>query len=87
MKPLVSIVIPAHNAEEWIAEAAQSAIGQNWPRKERREPACRSTVNRRRGKWLQKAREHRADRARLSLKNRNGSRSPGNVLRQEMGTD
>jgi hypothetical protein len=27
MKPLVSI----YNAEEWIAEAVQSAIGQNWP--------------------------------------------------------
>jgi glycosyltransferase involved in cell wall biosynthesis len=34
MKPLVSILIPAYNAEEWIAEAIQSAIGQTWPRKE-----------------------------------------------------
>jgi glycosyltransferase involved in cell wall biosynthesis len=34
MKPLVSILIPAYNAEEWIAETIQSAIGQTWPRKE-----------------------------------------------------
>jgi glycosyltransferase involved in cell wall biosynthesis len=34
MKPLVSILIPAHNAEEWIADTVQSAIGQTWPCKE-----------------------------------------------------
>jgi glycosyltransferase involved in cell wall biosynthesis len=34
MKPLVSILIPAYNAEEWIAETVQSAVGQTWPRKE-----------------------------------------------------
>ncbi len=34
MKPLVSILIPAHNAEEWIAASVQSAIAQTWPRKE-----------------------------------------------------
>lgn len=34
MKPLVSILIPAYNAEEWIAEAIQSAIGQTWARQE-----------------------------------------------------
>jgi glycosyltransferase involved in cell wall biosynthesis len=34
MKPLVSILIPAYNAEEWIAETLQSAIAQTWPRKE-----------------------------------------------------
>src|SRR5215469_13389906 len=34
MKPLVSIIIPAYNAEEWIAEAIQSAVAQTWPRKE-----------------------------------------------------
>jgi glycosyltransferase involved in cell wall biosynthesis len=34
MKPLVSILIPAHNAEQWIAETLQSAIGQTWARKE-----------------------------------------------------
>jgi len=34
MKPLVSILIPAYNAEEWIADTLQSAIGQTWPRKE-----------------------------------------------------
>ena len=34
MKPLVSILIPAHNAEDFVAEAIQSAIGQSWSRKE-----------------------------------------------------
>lgn len=34
MQPLISILIPAYNAEEWIAETIQSAIGQTWPRKE-----------------------------------------------------
>jgi glycosyltransferase involved in cell wall biosynthesis len=34
MNPLVSIVIPAHNAEHWIAETIHSAIAQTWPRKE-----------------------------------------------------
>jgi glycosyltransferase involved in cell wall biosynthesis len=34
MKPLVSILIPAHNAEAWIADTIRSAIGQSWPRKE-----------------------------------------------------
>jgi len=34
MKPLVSILIPAYNSEEWIADAVQSAIRQTWPRKE-----------------------------------------------------
>jgi glycosyltransferase involved in cell wall biosynthesis len=34
MKPLVSILIPAYNAESWIAETTQSAITQTWGRKE-----------------------------------------------------
>ncbi len=34
MKPLVSILIPAHNAEQWIADTIRSAIAQTWPRKE-----------------------------------------------------
>jgi glycosyltransferase involved in cell wall biosynthesis len=34
MKPLVSILIPAYNAESWIAYTLQSAIAQTWPRKE-----------------------------------------------------
>lgn len=34
MKPLVSILIPAYNAEEWIADALQSAVAQTWQRKE-----------------------------------------------------
>ena len=34
MQPLVSILIPAYNAEEWIAETIQSAVGQTWPHKE-----------------------------------------------------
>jgi glycosyltransferase involved in cell wall biosynthesis len=34
MKPLVSILIPAYNAQRWIASSIESAIGQSWPRKE-----------------------------------------------------
>src|SRR5436190_21416721 len=34
MTPLVSILIPAFNAREWIAETIQSALRQTWPRKE-----------------------------------------------------
>ncbi len=34
MTPLVSILIPAFNAQEWIAETIQSALRQTWPRKE-----------------------------------------------------
>ena len=32
--PLVSILIPAHNVERWIAETIQSAVAQTWPDKE-----------------------------------------------------
>ena len=34
MKPLVSILIPAYNAQEWLADTLQSAVAQSWPRKE-----------------------------------------------------
>jgi glycosyltransferase involved in cell wall biosynthesis len=34
MKPLVSILIPAFNAQKWIAETIESAVNQTWPRKE-----------------------------------------------------
>ena len=34
MSPLVSILIPAYNAEPWIADTIQSALTQTWPRKE-----------------------------------------------------
>jgi glycosyltransferase involved in cell wall biosynthesis len=34
MKPLVSILIPAYNAEEWIRDTIRSAVGQTWERKE-----------------------------------------------------
>jgi len=34
MKPLVSILIPAFDAEEWIADTIKSAVRQTWPRKE-----------------------------------------------------
>jgi glycosyltransferase involved in cell wall biosynthesis len=34
VKPLVSILIPAYNAEEWIAETLHSAIAQTWNPKE-----------------------------------------------------
>jgi glycosyltransferase involved in cell wall biosynthesis len=32
--PLVSILIPAHNSEEWIASSIRSAVAQTWQRKE-----------------------------------------------------
>jgi len=32
MQPLVSILIPAYNAQEWIADTLRSAIAQTWPR-------------------------------------------------------
>jgi len=34
MKPLVSILIPAYNAESWISDAIKSALRQIWPHKE-----------------------------------------------------
>jgi glycosyltransferase involved in cell wall biosynthesis len=34
MKPLVSILISAYNAEDWIGYTLDSAVGQTWPRKE-----------------------------------------------------
>jgi glycosyltransferase involved in cell wall biosynthesis len=34
MEPLVSILIPAYNAQEWIADTLRSAIAQTWERKE-----------------------------------------------------
>jgi glycosyltransferase involved in cell wall biosynthesis len=34
MAPLVSILIPAYNAQPWIAETIRSALGQTWPNKE-----------------------------------------------------
>lgn len=34
MKPLVSILIPAYNSEQWIADSLESAIAQTWPNKE-----------------------------------------------------
>jgi glycosyltransferase involved in cell wall biosynthesis len=34
MPPLVSILIPAYNAERWIGEAIKSALDQTWPNKE-----------------------------------------------------
>ncbi len=34
MKPLVSILIPAFNSQEWIADTLRSAIAQTWDRKE-----------------------------------------------------
>jgi len=34
MKPLVSILMPAYNAEEWITDTLQSALAQTWEPKE-----------------------------------------------------
>ena len=41
MKPLVSILIPAYNAEPWISDTIRSALAQSWPRTGARwSPAC-----------------------------------------------
>jgi len=34
MEPLVSVLIPAHNAETWVADSIKSAIAQTWRHKE-----------------------------------------------------
>ena len=34
MQPLVSILIPAYNAEPWLADTIRSALAQTWPRTE-----------------------------------------------------
>ena len=34
MPPLVSILIPAYNAERWISDTIESALKQTWPNKE-----------------------------------------------------
>lgn len=34
MKPLISILIPAYNAEKWLADTLRSALAQTWDRKE-----------------------------------------------------
>src|SRR5260370_6187792 len=34
MKPLVSMLIPAFNAEQWIVDCLRCAVSQTWPRKE-----------------------------------------------------
>lgn len=34
MTPLVSILIPCHNAERWISQCIESALAQTWPEKE-----------------------------------------------------
>jgi glycosyltransferase involved in cell wall biosynthesis len=33
MKPLVSILVPAYNAEEWIADTIQWVLAQTWSNK------------------------------------------------------
>ncbi len=34
MTPLVSILIPAYNAQQWLSDTIESALAQTWPRKE-----------------------------------------------------
>jgi glycosyltransferase involved in cell wall biosynthesis len=34
MRPLISILIPAYNADRWIGDTIRSALEQTWPRKE-----------------------------------------------------
>jgi glycosyltransferase involved in cell wall biosynthesis len=34
LKPLVSVLVPAYNAEDWLAESLRSALEQTWEHKE-----------------------------------------------------
>jgi glycosyltransferase involved in cell wall biosynthesis len=34
MEPLVSILIPAYNSQQWIGDTIESALAQTWPKKE-----------------------------------------------------
>ncbi len=34
LRPLISILIPCYNAEQWVGKAIKSALGQTWPEKE-----------------------------------------------------
>src|SRR5579872_1960376 len=34
MKPLVSILMPAYNAQNYLVDTLQTAVAQTWPRKE-----------------------------------------------------
>ena len=34
MEPLVSILVPAYNAQQWLADTLESALAQTWPKKE-----------------------------------------------------
>jgi glycosyltransferase involved in cell wall biosynthesis len=34
MEPLVSILVPAHNVQQWITDTLESALAQTWPKKE-----------------------------------------------------
>jgi glycosyltransferase involved in cell wall biosynthesis len=34
MQPLVSILIPAYNSQQWIADTIESAVAQTWPKRE-----------------------------------------------------
>jgi len=34
MDPLVSILIPAYNSQQWIPESIESSLAQTWPKKE-----------------------------------------------------
>lgn len=76
MKPLVSILIPAYNTEEWISQTIESAIAQTWSHKEivvvdhgstdrtgRSGPAVRVTGSRKRFQLNTKVRQRRANHA------------------------
>jgi len=81
MSPLVSILIPAYNAERWIAETIQSALVQTWPYKEIIVVDDGST-----DKTLRMAREFRADGVTVvTQKNRGASGARNKALALSQG--
>jgi glycosyltransferase involved in cell wall biosynthesis len=71
--PLVSILIPAFNAQDWIADTIQSAVAQTWPRKEIIVVDDGST-----DQTLAVARQHASDIVHVVTKNNAGAASARN---------
>jgi len=73
MKPLVSILIPAFNSQEWIADTLQSALAQSWSRTEIIVIDDGST-----DQTLAIARQFKSDRLRVITQNNQGAAAARN---------